>query len=140
SVRLLVRVPADLAGAAGSSLHMKPRTIEVPAYTPPAEEEPILFEEASPASPAFKPAFTAPEPEPRSAGTPPIVFQEPPAPAPPPPAAARAAAAVPAAPRPVTASPPPPAAPAKAPPAPAATPDYMMEAPSIGGDPVREAI
>jgi len=140
SVRLLVRVPPDLAGAAGPSLRMKPGTMQVPAYKLPAEEEPILFEEASPSSPSFKPAFTAPPPEPRSEDTPAIVFEEAPAPAPPP-AAARppAVAAAPAPPAPSPARPAP-LAPPKAAHAPATKPDYMTEAPSIGGDRVREPI
>ncbi len=148
SVRLLVRVPADLGLALRSGFFPKfvepaaapapvpapePESDELPAFAAPAEDEPILFEEAEPTPGLGAPAFKPPEPEPVAVpGTPAIILDEAPAPVP-------AAAAAPSPPVPAPAAPAAPAAPVRAPRAPAARPDYMSEIPSIGGDRAREA-
>ena len=138
SVRLLVRVPGDLASAAAAvPMNLAPGTGMMPAF--PADEDPVFFAEETPAPApaAFAPPAPAPPPAPP---TPAIVFDEPVAPAPVRAAAAASPAAVPAAVPAAAASPPPPG-PVRTPRSstPAVRPDYMPEMPSIGGDRVREA-
>jgi FHA domain/IPT/TIG domain len=125
SVRLLVRVPADLA-AAGDSSGLALADIAAAGFAA-ERDEPLIFADAEPA-----PTAVAPPPEPYVAPpavTPPsegvVFFEEASAPS-----AAAGAAAPP--------SPPPPGEAAR-PRTPAVRPDYMTEIPSIGGDRVREA-
>jgi hypothetical protein len=146
SVRLLVRVPPDLAAAAAAAppAGFAPGTVTAPKFTVPAEEEPLTFAEAAApaAPPVFTPAFAPPSPPAPSSSAPAIIFDEgdggavdaagsaaaAPVAAP---SAAAAAAPVPGAPA--------PAGPVRTPRSPAIKPDYMMDAPSIGDDRVREA-
>ena len=131
SVKLLVRVPGNLAAVAAMPVNLAPPPSPAPAFSA-AEEDPLVF--ADPAVPeTFTPAFAPPgaEAPPAAAGAA-IIFEEP-------------SPAAPAAPAP---SPPPskPAAPTAAPAGPVRTPkssgaparpDYMTEIPGIGGDRVR---
>ena len=114
SVKLLVRVPGDLAAAAAMPISLASPPAASPAFTAP-EDDPLVF--ADPAVPeSFKPAFAPPAPEKSTPAGPAIIVKESPAV----PAAA-------------------PAGPVRTPRAasPAARPDYMTEMPSIGGDRVR---
>ena len=131
SVKLLVRVPGDLAALAAATPAKPARAVRPsappPAFTVPEEEDPLVF--SDPAVPdKFTPAFAPPSAQAPGGGPAIIVDDSPP-------------------------SPPPPAAPAAAPPAPAgpvrtprastplARPDYMTDVPSISaGDRVRGAL
>jgi FHA domain-containing protein/IPT/TIG domain-containing protein len=131
SVKLLVRVPGDLAALAARPGGLPRPAAPAPAFTVPEEEDPLVF--SDPAVPdKFTPAFAPPTAQPPVGGPAIIVDDSPPAP--PPPAAPAAASA---------AAPPPPAGPVRTPRAstPAARPDYMTDVPSIsGGDRVRGAL
>ena len=133
SVKLLVRVPGNLATAAAMPINLAPPPAPA-AFAAAEEEDPLVF--ADPAVPEkFTPAFAPPEAEAAATG-PAIIFDESPPPPPVAPAApAPAAHAAPAAPA-------APAGPVRTPraAAPASRPDYMTEIPSIGGDRVRGAL
>jgi FHA domain-containing protein/IPT/TIG domain-containing protein len=130
SVRLLVRVPADLAAAADVRIGLAGDSS--PALAAPSDDA-LLFEDAVP----------APPPEPEA-----FVFEEASSSSPKAEAAPAVAAAAPPSPRAPSAPlppymPPAPVAPEATPRAarggtPAGRPDYMTEMPSIGGDRVRE--
>ena len=127
SVKLLVRVPGNLAAVAAMPVNPAPPPSAAPSFST-ADEDPLVF--ADPAVPeTFTPAFAPPSAEPAADG-PAIIFEESPAPP-----APRVAA-------PVPAPAPTPAAPVRTPRStPAARPDYMTEIPSIsGGDRVREPL
>jgi hypothetical protein len=120
SVKLLVRVPGDLAAAAAMPISLASPAPRAPAFAP--EDDPLVF--ADPAVPeSFKPAFSPPAPETKTKNGPAIIVDQ---------SAAAAAPAAPAA----------PAGPVRTPRAssPAVRPDYMTEMPSIGGDRVRGAL
>jgi hypothetical protein len=124
SVKLLVRVPGDLAAAAAMPISLASPPARSPAFTVP-EDDPLVF--ADPARPeSFKPAFAPPAPE---KSTPAV----PASPAAASPANTASAPAVPAAAA---------AGPVRTPRAasPAVRPDYMTEIPSIGGDRVRGSL
>ena len=111
SVKLLVRIPGDLAAAAAMPISLASPPAR-PAFTVP-EADPLVF--ADPAVPeSFKPAFAPPAPEKATPAGPAIIVEKSPSAAPP-------------------------AGPVRTPrPAsPAGRPDYMTEMPSIGGDRVR---
>jgi hypothetical protein len=132
SVKLLVRVPGDLAAAAAMPISLGSTPAPSPAFTVP-EDDPLVF--ADPAVPeSFKPAFAPPAPATKTPAGPAIIVDDSPA------APASSAAASPA--KGASASGAPAAAPAgpvRTPRAasPAVRPDYMTEMPSIGGDRVR---
>jgi len=126
SVKLLVRVPGDLAAAAAMPISLASPAPGAPAFAP--DDDPLVF--ADPAVPeSFKPAFAPPAPETKTKTGPAIIVDE------------SAAAAAPAAPAP-PAAPAGAAGPVRTPRAasPAVRPDYMTEMPSIGGDRVRGAL
>jgi hypothetical protein len=136
SVKLLVRVPGNLAAAAAMPINLAPPPAPAPAFAAAEEEDPLVF--ADPAVPEkFTPAFSPPEAEAAATG-PAIIFEEsspepvakPPAAPPPPPLAPPSPAHV------------APAGPVRTPrsTAAAARPDYMTEIPSIGGERVRGAL
>jgi hypothetical protein len=116
SVKLLVRVPGDLAAAAAVPISLA-SPAPSPAFSVP-DDDPLVFADPAKAE-SFKPAFAPPAPETKTPAGPAIIVEESPA-APAVPAAA-------------------PAGPARTPRAatPAVRPDYMTEMPSIGGDRVR---
>ncbi|HEV7501677.1 MAG TPA: IPT/TIG domain-containing protein, partial [Vicinamibacteria bacterium] len=121
SVRLLVRVPADLA-AAGDSSGLALADIAAAGFAA-QKDEPLIFADAepAPAAPAAPEPYAAPPPAtPPSDGV--VFFEE---------ASAPTGATPP--------SPPPPGSAARGSHTPAVRPDYMTEIPSIGGDRVREA-
>ena len=127
SVKLLVRVPGNLAAVAAMPVKLAPPPSAAPSFSA-ADEDPLVF--ADPAVPeTFTPAFAPPSAEP-AAGGPAIIFEESPAP--------RAPTVAAPAPTPAPA----PAGPVRTPrPTPATRPDYMTEIPSIsGGDRVREPL
>ncbi|PYQ41208.1 MAG: hypothetical protein DMF77_16510 [Acidobacteria bacterium] len=117
SVKLLVRVPGDLAAAAAMPISLASPPARPPAFTVP-EDDPLVF--ADPAKPeSFKPAFTPPAPAPATPAGPAVIVEKSPA------VAADAPAGPVRTPRPAS---------------PAVRPDYMTEIPSIGGDRVRETL
>jgi hypothetical protein len=149
SVRLLVRVPANLGAAAEAAPFLAvaaargdqipafaavpARTAdELPAFTVEGgDSEPLIFEEAAtPEPPPAAPPAPAPRPAPSPA--PAIIFDESPA---------EHGNSVPEA-ESIPASPPPPAAsgPVRTPRGSGERPEYFSDIPSIGGDRVREAI
>lgn len=134
SVKLLVRVPGNLAAAAAAPINLAPPPSATPSFSG-ADEDPLVF--ADPAVPeTFTPAFAPPSAETPASGAA-IIFEE--TPSPPAPTVAAVPAAAPSPPAPAPA----PAGPVRTPRAstPAARPDYMTEIPSIGGaDRVREAL
>lgn len=128
SVRLLVRVPADLAAAAAL-----PDIRGATAFAGSSDDEALVF--ADPASEElFTPAFPEPDPAEAATGSA-IIFDE----AFPPPAPPVSPVAPPAPPPAVAAAAPPAPLPTSRSAVPAVRPDYMSEIPSIGGDRVREA-